>query len=96
MIEIMKNADYNNMVVKHGEYLTVQELAKELKESTNTVRVRLQRARIKPLSRDALYEKSVLETLKKTPPKGRPKKPPEPEVNLKTAPAKSRPKKSEK
>jgi len=62
------------MTVKQGEYLTVAEIAEELKEATDTIKKRLFRLGIKPLSRDALYEKSVLETLKKTPPKGRPQK----------------------
>jgi hypothetical protein len=72
------------MEVKQGEYITVADMARELKESTETIKKRILRLGIKPLSRDALYEKSVLDILKKTPPKGRPKKP-APEKLLKSA-----------
>jgi len=65
------------MIIKQGEYLTIQEIAKELTEATDTIKMRLFRLGIKPLSRDALYPISVLEMLKKTPPKGRPKKAPD-------------------
>jgi hypothetical protein len=61
------------MKVKQGEYLTIQDMAKELKESTNTINKRIFRLGIKPLTRDALYPASVLEILKNTPGKGRPK-----------------------
>jgi hypothetical protein len=87
---VMENADHKSMVVKQGEYLTIQEIAKELTEATDTIKKRLFRLGIKPLSRDALYPISVLETLRNTPPKGRPKKPEAEAAKQAKKPAKSK------
>ena len=54
---------------------TISEMAKELGIAPNTVMQRLYVAKIKPITKEALYDKSVLEILKNTPGKGRPKKP---------------------
>lgn len=66
--------DKKGMKVEQGEYFTVADMSKELGESLETIKKRITRLGIKPLSRDALYEKSVLDILRNTPGKGRPKK----------------------
>jgi len=62
------------MIVKQGEYVTAKELSEILKINLKAVQLRIFRYGIKPISKDALYPISILETLKKTPPKGRPQK----------------------
>lgn len=39
-----------------------------------TIEGRIQRAGLKPLTREALYDESVLETIRNVPSRGRPKK----------------------
>jgi transposase len=56
------------------EGLTITEMAKILKVSTDTVVKRLQRARIKPVTREVMYDKSALEAIRNVPGKGRPRK----------------------
>jgi hypothetical protein len=70
----MKIAENKNMKVIGGEYITVADMVSVLEVPTETVKTRLKTLGIKPISRDAIYPVLVLETLKKTPPKGRPKK----------------------
>ena len=53
---------------------TITEIAEKLDISYITAKQRLLRAGIKPITKDALYDKSVLDILKNTPGKGRPKK----------------------
>ena len=62
------------MRVNGKEYITVKEMADRLKIEPNTVKQRLYQHDIKPVSKDALYELSALETIKDTT-MGRPKKP---------------------
>jgi len=56
------------------EGYTIKEIAGKLDISYITAKQRLLRAGIKPITKDALYDKSVLNILKNTPSKGRPKK----------------------
>ena len=57
------------------EGITIFEMSNKLGISSNTLKQRITRLGIKPLTKDAIYDKSVLEVLKNTPGKGRPKKP---------------------
>jgi hypothetical protein len=86
----MENTENKKMKV-NGDYLTVVEMAGILGISTNTTKHRIHELGIKPLARDALYPISVLETLRNTPPKGRPKK-----TENKPAPGKKPPAKKKK
>jgi predicted ArsR family transcriptional regulator len=61
------------MKVNGQEFITVQEMAKKLGISANTVNQRLFQKGIKPISKDALYELSALKAIKDTV-MGRPKK----------------------
>jgi hypothetical protein len=54
------------------EGYTLNELAELLGLPYNTVKARVFRANIKPITKDALYDKAVLKILKNTPGKGRP------------------------
>jgi sulfur carrier protein ThiS len=58
--------------------LTVSEMAEKLGLDPHTVAVRLNRAKIKPISKEALYDESALETIRNVQ-MGRPKKAAEPE-----------------
>ena len=53
---------------------TAKEIADNLGINLKAAKLRIFRAGIKPITKDALYDKSVLEILKNTPGKGRPKK----------------------
>ena len=57
------------------EGYTVKEMADILGINLKAAELRIFRAGIKPITKDAIYDKSVLEILKNTPGKGRPKKP---------------------
>jgi predicted ArsR family transcriptional regulator len=59
------------------EGLTIKEMADILNLEPNTVKQRLFVAKIKPMTKDALYDKSALDTIKNIQ-MGRPKKAPEP------------------
>jgi hypothetical protein len=59
----------NNM-----EGLTIAEMAEILDIPYETAKVRLFRAGIKPITKDALYDKSALEQIRNVPGKGRPPK----------------------
>ena len=56
------------------ELLTIKEMAERLNIDANTVKQRLFRAEIKPLTSEALYDPSALEAIRNVPGKGRPKK----------------------
>ena len=51
------------------------EMAELLSVPVKTVNMRLFRAGIKPITKDAVYDKSALEAIRSVPGKGRPKKP---------------------
>jgi len=53
---------------------TAKEIAGFLGINLKAAKLRIFRAGIKPITKDALYDKSVLDILKNTPGKGRPKK----------------------
>jgi predicted ArsR family transcriptional regulator len=63
--------------MKSMKGITISEMAKELGIDKNAVAQRLFVAKIKPLSREALYALSALEAIRNVPSKGRPKKQPE-------------------
>ena len=50
-------------------------MAEMLGINLKTAKLRLFRAGIKPVTKDALYDKSALEAIRNVPGKGRPKKP---------------------
>jgi predicted ArsR family transcriptional regulator len=56
------------------EGMTVSEIAKELNISVDAVRKRIETAGIQPITREAIYDPSILENLRKVR-MGRPKKP---------------------
>jgi hypothetical protein len=62
-------------IIKNMEGLTVAEISEELGIPDGTVRVRLSRAGIKPITQSPLYDKSALEAIRDVPGKGRPRKP---------------------
>jgi predicted ArsR family transcriptional regulator len=66
------------------EGLTISEMAEILGIAPNTVMQRLFVAKIKPVSKDALYDASALEAIRNVPGRGRPKKP-RPETTDKAA-----------
>jgi hypothetical protein len=51
-------------------------MAESLGISYNTAKARLTRAGVKPITKEALYDKSALDIIKNVPGKGRPKKTP--------------------
>jgi len=57
------------------EGLTIKEMAEILGILPNTVQQRLLVAKIKPLTKDAVYDKSALDLIRNVPGKGRPRKP---------------------
>jgi hypothetical protein len=56
------------------EGLTIAEMAEMISIPYETAKVRLFRAGIKPITKDALYDKSALEAIRNVPGKGRPPK----------------------
>jgi hypothetical protein len=56
------------------EGLTIAEMAEMLGIPYETAKVRLFRAGIKPITKDALYDKSALEAIRNVPGRGRPPK----------------------
>jgi predicted ArsR family transcriptional regulator len=64
------------MTINGIEFFTVQELAKKLGIEPSAIKMRLHRAGIKPVSKDALYTEDALRVLLETPGKGRPAKEP--------------------
>jgi hypothetical protein len=67
------------------EGYTMTEIAGLLKVPVKTVNMRIFRAGIKPMTKDALYDKSVLEAIRNVAGKGRPPKAKEPEKPAKKA-----------
>jgi predicted ArsR family transcriptional regulator len=57
------------------EGLTIKEMAEILGITPDAVQQRLLVAKIKPLTKDAVYDKSALELIRNVPGKGRPRKP---------------------
>jgi hypothetical protein len=74
--------DKENMKLA-GEYLTISEMAERLEITYLTAKQRLLRAGIKPVTKDVLYDKSALETIRNVPGKGRPPKAKQPEAGKK-------------
>jgi hypothetical protein len=58
---------------------TIKEMAKILGIESSAVKQRLFVAGIKPITKDAVYDKSALDVIKNTPSKGRPRKDSKPE-----------------
>jgi len=61
------------MKVNGQEFITIREMSKILGVPSNTIKQRLFQKNIKPVSKDALYNLSVLETIR-NPIMGRPPK----------------------
>jgi hypothetical protein len=57
------------------EGLTIDEMAEILGIPRNTIAIRINRAGIKPITKDAIYDKSALDAIRDVPGKGRPRKP---------------------
>ena len=55
--------------------LTAKEIAKLLDISYDNVRKRIEKAKIKPITKDAIYPLDTPDKIKDTPPPGRPRKP---------------------
>jgi predicted ArsR family transcriptional regulator len=62
-------------IIKEMTGMTMQEIADELGITRYAVKQRILRAGIKPITKEAIYDTSVVETIRNVPPKGRPKKP---------------------
>jgi hypothetical protein len=62
----------------HMEGLTIREMAEILGIAPPAVKQRLFVAGIKPITKDAVYDKSALEAIRNAPSKGRPRKTPPP------------------
>ena len=79
------------------EGYTAREIADILGINLKAAKLRIFREGIKPITKDALYDKSVLEILKNTPGRGRPKKDAAPDpAKPKTKQAKPKPAKKAK
>ena len=65
----------HNVIMEAMEGYTMKELATLLGINEKTVNMRIFRQGIKPITKDALYDKSVLEAIRNVPGKGRPRKP---------------------
>jgi hypothetical protein len=68
--------------------LTLSEISKELGIPVNTLRQRITRLGIKPMTKEAIYSPDVLDILKSTSNPGRPKKPEADRGRAKPEPAK--------
>ena len=58
------------MKIKGIELLTIKEIAIKLKITVNTAKWRLHYRKIKPISREALYDTTALDAIKNFAPKG--------------------------
>ena len=58
--------------------MTASEMAEKSGLKLKTVRKRLEAARIRPLTKEAVYDESAYEIMLNAPPRGRPKKKKEP------------------
>ena len=56
------------------EGLTIKEIAEILKISPEAVKFRLYRAKISPITKDALYDKAVVDQIREVSKGGRPRK----------------------
>ena len=61
--------------MKSMEGLTAKEIAKILGISYDNVRKRIEKAGIKPITKDAIYPNDTVEKIRGVAPVGRPKKP---------------------
>jgi len=61
------------MKINGKEYITVADMAERLGIEPNTIKQRLYKSKVKPLSRDALYEISALDIVRNVKPVGKPK-----------------------
>jgi len=68
---------FSDMISMEG--FTVAEMAEILGIAPNAVAQRLFVAKIKPVTKEALYDKSALEAIRNVPGKGRPRKTSEPD-----------------
>jgi len=64
--------------MKDMEGLTAKEMAKILGITYDNCRKRIAKAKVKPITKDAIYSPDAVEILRNTAPVGRPKKQPEP------------------
>jgi hypothetical protein len=64
------------MTINGVDFFTVQELSQKLGVDPSVIKMRLHRAGIKPVSKDALYPGEALKILLETPSPGRPAKKP--------------------
>ena len=64
----------DNLIMKTVTGITISVMAEELGIEKNAVLQRLYVAKIKPLSKEAIYPESALEAIRNVPGKGRPKK----------------------
>ena len=63
------------MVVINGKtFLTVADMSKILDREKGAIKMQLIRAKIKPIAKDAIYDKSALEAIRNVAGKGRPRK----------------------
>jgi predicted ArsR family transcriptional regulator len=69
LVIFLKNADAKEMTG-----LTIKEMAETLNIDPNAVKQRLFQAGIKPITKDALYDKSALKAIRNVSGRGRPKK----------------------
>jgi DNA-directed RNA polymerase specialized sigma24 family protein len=60
--------------MKYMDGYTITEMAGILGIAPNTVMQRLYVAKIKPVTKEAIYEKTALDTIRNVPGKGRPRK----------------------
>jgi hypothetical protein len=65
--------------------ITLSEISKELNVPVNTLRQRISRLGIRPITQEAIYAPEVLETLRNVPGRGKPKKQVTPEKPAKQA-----------
>jgi len=70
--------------------ITLSEISKELNVPVNTLRQRISRLGIKPITQEAIYAPEVLEKLRNVPGRGKPKKQVTPEKEKPAKPAKSK------
>jgi hypothetical protein len=70
--------------------ITLSEISKELNVPVNTLRQRISRLGIKPITQEAIYAPEVLEILRNVPGRGKPKKQVTPEKEKPSKPVKGK------
>jgi len=70
--------------------ITLSEISKELNVPVNTLRQRISRLGIKPITQEAIYQPEVLEKLRNVPGRGKPKKQMTPDKEKPAKPAKGK------